>query len=490
MVESGTDGAWLRWSPPQCPFSIEYSARALDDIRLAVIDAFFSLPRGGAEIGGILLGTFDGARLSIHEYAALECEHAFGPSFTISLNDEARLRDLLTKAPAAFSGLQVVGWYHSHTRSGVFLSEADLQIHKTFFPEPYQVALVMKPHTFEPVRIGFFFRERDGSFHTESAYEELLLEPRPMRQLVRGAPEPVMDSGGAAPVVREIAWKQDQMEVEVTAEPIVEEPPPRIPVAAQTATAVAPAPAPIPEAPVEIRPAVVPQSMPEEPPAEAQPGPPVPQFLTKQPTTRSRRWLAVALGGLATIGAIGAAVNTRQAWMPRFVSAVRPAPTPLPPAPSMGLHTADFDGQLQINWDRFSPTVQQGTVGMLEIADGGPLPRSIALDLAHLQTGSFTYARQTEKVDVKLIVRRPDGQESREVTTFLGKLPERKAPVEDEEARKQREELAAEAEKLKTDLNSQAARTRKLEKDVQTMREEIRQQQRKRMLNQLPDGKK
>ena len=59
MTESGTDSTTITWSVPECPFTIEYSARVLDDIRLAVMDAFFSLPRGGAEIGGILLGSFD-----------------------------------------------------------------------------------------------------------------------------------------------------------------------------------------------------------------------------------------------------------------------------------------------------------------------------------------------------------------------------------------------------------------------------------------------
>ena len=43
---------------------MEYPARVLDDIRLAVVDAFFSLPRGGAEIGGILLGTGMASRIS------------------------------------------------------------------------------------------------------------------------------------------------------------------------------------------------------------------------------------------------------------------------------------------------------------------------------------------------------------------------------------------------------------------------------------------
>src|SRR5437016_1613898 len=110
MTGPGIDSATSTWSVPQCPFTIEYLPRALDDIRLAVVDAFFSLPRGGAEIGGILLGKYEEGRLRIAEYAALECEHASGPSFTLSPRDLERLRDLIEAAPGKFPGLDVVGW--------------------------------------------------------------------------------------------------------------------------------------------------------------------------------------------------------------------------------------------------------------------------------------------------------------------------------------------------------------------------------------------
>ena len=56
MTETKETVALDVWSTANCPFAIEYSRRVLDDIRLAVVDAFFSLPRGGAEIGGVLLG--------------------------------------------------------------------------------------------------------------------------------------------------------------------------------------------------------------------------------------------------------------------------------------------------------------------------------------------------------------------------------------------------------------------------------------------------
>ncbi|MFW9942608.1 MAG: hypothetical protein ACFFFT_16335 [Candidatus Thorarchaeota archaeon] len=41
--------------------------------------------------------------------------------------------------------LRVVGWWHSHIGLGCFLSETDLQTQEYFFPESYQVALVVDP---------------------------------------------------------------------------------------------------------------------------------------------------------------------------------------------------------------------------------------------------------------------------------------------------------------------------------------------------------
>src|SRR5450432_1914050 len=95
MSDLAAVGSRVTWETPQCPLSIEYSTRVLDDIRLAVVDAFFSLPRGGAEIGGVLLGTHEAGRLAIDGYLTIECEHATGPSFTLSRKDETQLRDQL-----------------------------------------------------------------------------------------------------------------------------------------------------------------------------------------------------------------------------------------------------------------------------------------------------------------------------------------------------------------------------------------------------------
>ena len=43
------------------------------------------------------------------------------------------------------SSLRIVGWWHSHPDFGCFLSNTDLKTQKYFFPESYQVALVVDP---------------------------------------------------------------------------------------------------------------------------------------------------------------------------------------------------------------------------------------------------------------------------------------------------------------------------------------------------------
>ena len=41
--------------------------------------------------------------------------------------------------------LRIIGWWHSHPNFGCFLSSTDLETQQFFFPESYQVALVVDP---------------------------------------------------------------------------------------------------------------------------------------------------------------------------------------------------------------------------------------------------------------------------------------------------------------------------------------------------------
>jgi proteasome lid subunit RPN8/RPN11 len=448
MTEKDAESEVATWKAPQCPFTIEYSLRALDDIRLAVVDAFFSLPRGGAEIGGILLGRHSNQRLVIADYVALDCEHAFGPSFTLSPPDQDRLAELLASAEQNPDRLRPVGWYHSHTRSEVFLTEADQDLHRRYFPEPWQVALVLKPHTFHPTRAGFFFRETDGSIHGTASYQEFALEPLPVR------PVPA----GVAPAMEFTPSGRHRRGPDP--------PGPVITVAAEQA-AHEPAPGP----------GGTPEPSPEA--SEAQPDHiPLPSFLTP-PAKRVSRWFVAVLAIAISLAVAAAAYQTRHLWLPGLM-AIRPAPEL-----SVGLSAMDRDGQLQIQWDANSPTVSQAANAVLEI-DDGLVPWEVQLDSRHLKAGTFTYARQTERVDIKLAIHLPGGQQAHGATSFLGRLPERKPPPEDPEIRKQRDALATEGAQLKSDLAAEVARTKKLAKSLDEVKKVLQEQQRKRMESQSP----
>jgi len=60
-----------------------------------------------------------------------------------------------------------LGWYHTHPRMGVFFSQWDAWLHQNFFPEQWQVALVIEPH--QSIG-GFFIRQPDGSLDQRQYY--------------------------------------------------------------------------------------------------------------------------------------------------------------------------------------------------------------------------------------------------------------------------------------------------------------------------------
>jgi proteasome lid subunit RPN8/RPN11 len=445
-MEFHQENVLAKWTVPECPFLIEYSPRVLDDIRLAVTDAFFSLPRGGAEIGGLLLGRQEKGRIAILDSMPMECEHAFGPSFVLSERDQAKLAELVAAA-GRNPHVKPLGWWHSHTRSEIFLSDADRQIHDSFFPAPWQVALVLKPHTFQPMRGGFFFREPDGSIHDTASYEEFALDAMPMRpagsvEIPRGSPfagpSPASDAGGRV------------VNVEGFAAPDV----------------------PLAEPEPEPRPEVAP-----------------PSFLhgAAEPRESRRRigWVAAAFG--VTLAIVG--YSTRDRWLPAFQSKLQPTPIE-----AISLNTLDDRGQLQIRWNGAAPLVRSAHGGSLLILDGNSTV-NVPLDVSHVQSGAYTFTRRSARVDVTLVLAEEGGKEARVATLFSGDPPavtkhsaEAPAPpaavstAEDPKLRGERDSLLQQNAGLKVELARQVDRNKLLEKALEELRKVIdRDQQRKRL---------
>jgi hypothetical protein len=169
---------------------------------------------------------------------------------------------------------------------------------------------------------------------------------------------------------------------------------------------------------------------------------------------------------------------------PAAASTATPAPVPAPAAPVLvlGLNTIDQNGQLQIRWDPNAPMIRNAEGANLTIQDG-PALQNILLDPAHLVTGVFTYARESERVDVTMVVNGPNGPVRREATSFLGKAPAASAPAS-ADASKDNAAREKETAQLRSDLAKQAERTRKLEKSVDDLRKLV--QQRSRLGKQDP----
>jgi proteasome lid subunit RPN8/RPN11 len=582
-MSQGADSSLATWSVPQCPFAIEYDTRVLDEIRLSVIDAFFSLPRGGAEIGGLLLGQYTAGRLTISGYQPVECEHAFGPSYTLSERDYARLQEALTTAEAESRERQPVGWYHSHTRSEIFLSDADREIHNRFFSRGWQIALVLRPHTFQPTRAGFFFREAGGRIHSESTYQEFEIAPlgaapansQPQTQSIPArrpfpapqpesqpetpppppptpvvqrplsspppppGPQPAAQRAQAAPAPVPLRRSPVTQPLE-SPPPPPESPPPKLPppqpklypeprrpgallnIVAEPPAEIEPHPAPtyiaapaplklqprstpvgVPPPPVSLTlpppvselPAVdeeppvqqPPEAAPEEPPEFAPNAPndveqewsPVsastvgletaptpesalPRFLDVEVPVVKRRWRPATIL-LVAAGVAACAYLTRGFWWTVVASALPGRP------PAVSLRVLDSNGQLQIQWDANSAALHDVKSAKLLINDG-PKQRNVPLDAPHLASGAFTYARETARVEVALTVTPEHGDPFREQTTYLGRTPPAPPPAPETSAPS--DDLQRQNQQLKSDLEKERLRNRKLEKEAQYLRDQ------------------
>ncbi len=151
----------------------------MDEIRATSAEGFQKLARGGLEVAGVLFGVRRKTEIRILTWRPIGCEYAHGPTLQLSDRDRGQLTQLLESSAQDkdLEGLLPVGWFLSHTRSDVLLSPQDLEIFNDFFPEPWQVTLILCPTSAGAARAGFFVREGDGTLKIDSSYQEFTLKP-------------------------------------------------------------------------------------------------------------------------------------------------------------------------------------------------------------------------------------------------------------------------------------------------------------------------
>ena len=164
---------------PLLPSTIEYPLEVMDEIRALACDEVLPLSHGGREVGGVLFGVRREESVRILTWRPIACAHSDGDCLHLSPGDSLALAVQMEKARVDpnLRDLRPVGCFISHSQGGVSLSRADLEIYNGFFPESWQIALVLQPAGGRTIRAGFFQRERDGSVRTDASYREFDLEP-------------------------------------------------------------------------------------------------------------------------------------------------------------------------------------------------------------------------------------------------------------------------------------------------------------------------
>ena len=358
-VETETP-TFYSWEVAGKPISIRLDFGVIDQVLSEVMQGFGSVPRRGAEVGGLLLGTVEPgepAVVHIQDFDPVYSDHARGPSYLLSAADEERLKTAIDRwrPESARNGLQIVGLYRSHTRDGVLsLAEEDLMLFERYFPGPDQVFLTVKPYAARASVGAFFFRE-EGLIRGDSSYLEFPFRRR--------------DLGGGIGVSERAtgpASRPNGGPPEPSTSPVDPDPPP-------------------PRRSKSL-------SLFEVPPSSDMPLLPPP---TETPKPKRNVWIPLSFMFLL----VGVLLGFQTAISLRPAASASASRDPY----MLSLAAAKSEETINLKWDRQSPAILRARSGVLSIGDGS-YAKSLELDSGQLLNGTVVYRYLTAKVVFRLEV--------------------------------------------------------------------------------------
>lgn len=137
------DGDLITWNVPN---GQRYSVHIdlVDELTPVVMKGYAAVPKRGAEVGGLLLGSVLPDRTTIiSAFIPCDVEYAYGPSFQLSNRDRKHLEGKLVAMRAA--GKTVVGLYRSNTRPNFALQTSDVELFQSLFDDPATAFLLIQP---------------------------------------------------------------------------------------------------------------------------------------------------------------------------------------------------------------------------------------------------------------------------------------------------------------------------------------------------------
>ncbi len=376
---------YYSWEPADKLIAVHLYFDVIDRIIPEVMRGFTSLPRRGAEVGGLLLGRITPGfkvEVTVEDVEFVPSEYLSGPSYHLSGKDLKGLEEAILRRKADDS-LAVVGCFRSHTRKDLFLDDQDVNIFAQYFSAPGNVFLLIKPYATRASTAGFFFWE-DGEVQRDACCQEF---PFGRRELGGGDPRAAMRQRAEPMQPRHAA-------------PLAERPLPQLERHAPAPDDLSP---PTPE-PVAARAGSRLSILSAAEPAAAFP-----------PATASRwRWLWVP--ALLLLAAIGGYLGLQFSKTSSLQSSAGGGPLPL----KLALY--ENQTQLEVVWDRAAQAITGARSGLLTIQDGN-FRRDIELSPPELRDGRVRYSRITSDVTVRLEVTSPRGQTQSESIRLLAKEP-------------------------------------------------------------------
>ena len=347
------------WQSADGATEVHLSLNAVDGILHECMRGMGAVPKRGAEVGGVLLGTVAhvGSRrlLTIETFESVPIEYKHGPSYVFSEGDAELFREAVARLNSA-GFPRPVGFFRANTRDEMELTEEDIRTLAQHFCDPDSVALLIRPFTTRPSTAGFVL-PRDGRF-----------------------------SVGASP---ESEFVFRRREIEETLEAQAPPAGPRVPYR--------PFAVPSPAQHHEAGPASAVAAMPPPAPGVAQPKiampAPIPAPVPRVPAPRPRvRWRWLPLSSIFLV--IGILLGIEATFSFRGAS-----PDPY----DLKLSLSRNGNTLTLHWDRSAPAVRAAHRGVVVIEDGN-VQMTRDLSASDLQTGSVVYTASGPSVHFQLRV--------------------------------------------------------------------------------------